>query len=147
MQGIRGTYSTFLGIRIRLFEIFNYANRSDFLISDNIRIRLFGIHYITSKKARAQVWLQFKNITKISWLSISVSMLCHIMSYNIGTSAPKSRDFLYLSACYVMLCHNIGMYIRTKLMMYQNSKYWRKLPGFFLWNKMSVMSWNYVSLS
>ena len=40
----------FLGIRIRLFEILNYPNRSesDFLISDNICTRLFGIRSFTS---------------------------------------------------------------------------------------------------
>ena len=42
----------FLGIRIRLFENLNYPNRSesDFLISDDICIRLLGIRSFTNDK-------------------------------------------------------------------------------------------------
>ena len=44
----------FLGIQIQLFENLNYPNRSesDFLISDDICIRLFAIRSFTSKKSQ-----------------------------------------------------------------------------------------------
>ena len=44
----------FLGIWIQLFENLNYPNgsESDFLISDDICIRLFAIRSFTSKKSR-----------------------------------------------------------------------------------------------
>ena len=59
----------FLGIRIRLFEILNYPNRSesDFLISDDICIRLFAIHSLFLKLSQIFLWEIYCIFSRFPW--------------------------------------------------------------------------------